>query len=279
MSVAAQVIYRDSFIEGFEQRQSVLREAVTTDTESRGGSVYFLIADSGGAEAVTRGSNGEIQSTDDSQTQVPIAFAEAHDLTRRTGFDIFRAQGNQLQIMRNKGMAVINRKIDKTIITALETGTVTLGSVGAMNATVAHKITTKLGNAHVGEDLDGMIYAAISPAAWGHLEDVTSFSNSLYSNTGGKLQDGLPTIQRWVYWEGIYWKVHRNLTGMGSACTCLAWHKAAIGHAIASGTIDAAIGRNEEQDYSYARHSAYQGASKLQNAGIVKFVHDDTVLS
>jgi hypothetical protein len=280
MSAQLQVIYKDQFIEGFELRQSILRQAVTTDTESRGGQVYFLVADSGAAVAVTRGSNGLIPAVDDNQVQVPITFAEAHHLIRRTGFDIFKAQSNQLMIMQNAGMATINRKIDRIILDAAETGTVTLGAIGVFNKTVANQIATKLANAHADEETSGNMYGLLSPAAWSYATDITSFANSLYSKTGGNVQDGIPQMGKWVYWEGIYWTRHTGLTGNAtSACTCLAWHRAAIGHAIASGTIDAVIDRNREQDYSYSRHSVYQGSAKLQNAGIVKFVHDDSALS
>lgn len=280
MSVQQQLIYRDQFVEGFERRLSVLRQCVTTDTESRGGGVYFLVATSNGRSAVTRGSNGLIPSSDDLQTQVLISFAEAHDLQKRTGFDIFRAQSNQLAIMQMNGMAVINRKIDDDIIAAISTGTVTLGAIGAMTKAVANTIATKLRNAHVGESDTGNIYAAISPATWAYLTDITSFANSLYSTTGGKTQDGLPTMTQMSYWMGINWLEHTGLSGVGTtACTCLAWHKAAVGHAIAAGTIDAVIDRNREQDYSYSRHSVYHGAAKIQNAGIVKFIHDDSAYS
>ena len=36
MSIAAQVLYKDQYIAAFERRESILRPAVTTDTESRG---------------------------------------------------------------------------------------------------------------------------------------------------------------------------------------------------------------------------------------------------
>jgi hypothetical protein len=280
MSIAAQVLYRDQYIAAFERRESVLRGAVTTDTESRGSAVYFLVAGSGGRQAVTRGSNGLIPPSDDSQVQIPITFAEAHDLNEKTNFDIFKAQGNQLQLMRENGIAVINRKIDATIIAAAETGTVSLGNVGAMSKTVANRIATILRNANAGEADSGNLYTLVTPACWAYLTDITSFANSQYSRTGGKVDEGLPQLGRWVYWMGINWGEHTGLTGNGTASgVCLAWHKAALGHAIASGTIDAAIGRDEKQDTSWARHSVYQGASKLQNAGIVKFTHDDTGLS
>lgn len=280
MSIAAQVLYKDQYIAAFERTQAVLRPAVTTDTENRGSAVYFLIAGSGGRSAVTRGSNGQIPPSDDSQTQVPIAFVEAHDLNEKTNFDIFKAQANQLEIMRNNGAAVINRAIDAAIITAIATGTVSLGAVDQMNKEVANRISTILRNADVGAADQGMIYCLLSAAAFNRMEDITSFGNTQYSNTGGKMQDGVPQIGQWKYWMGINWGQHNGLPGSSTGtATCLAWHKAAVGHAIESGSVNAAIGRDEKQDTSWARHSLYHGAAKLQNAGIIKFTHNDTPLS
>lgn len=36
------------------------------------------------------------------------------------------------------------------------------------------------------------------------------------------------------------------------------------------------IGENDEQDYSWARTSTYQGSKAVQLAGIIKIVHNDT---
>jgi hypothetical protein len=278
MSVAAQTIYRDQYIAAFERRTSVLRQAVTTDTEDRGGSVVFLVAGSGGRSAVTRGSNGLIPPADDSQTQVTLTFLEDIDLNEKTNFDIFRAQGDQLALMRQNSIGVINRKIDSRIITAIATGTVDLGSVGVMSKTVANRIVTVLRNANVGEADSGNIYVALSPAAYTYMTDITSFANADYT-AKQKVDAGIPELGQWTDWMGVKWTAHTGLTGVGTSAVCLAWHKAAVGHAMSSRGIDAMIGRDEKQDTSWARASVFNAAVKLQNAGIIKFTHDDTGLS
>jgi hypothetical protein len=281
MSAAQQAVYRERAVKAFERTTSVLRPCVTSDTINRGGTVYFLVAGSGGATAVTRGADGLIPPGDDSQTQVPVIFREDHYLIYRNGFNIFTAQGQQLDIMRDAGNAVVNRKMDQIIIQAIETGTVTLGAITTMTQDVANKIVVKLRNAFVGEqESDGEIYVLLSPAGFAYLNNITSFANADYSNTGGKMQEGIPQIGRWKYWLGVNWGEHTGLTGVGTAaCTCLAWHKAAIGHTISPAGLDAYIGREEAQDRSVVRHTVYHGAARLQNSGIVKFVHDDTALS
>jgi hypothetical protein len=279
MSVAAQTIYRDQYIAAFERRVSVLRQAVTTDTEERGGSVVFLVASSGNRSAVTRGSNGLIPPSDDVQTPVTLTFVEDIDLNEKTAFDIFRAQGDQLALMRQNSIGVINRKIDSRIIAAAATGTVDLGAVGGMTKTVANRLVTVLRNANVGEVDSGNIYVLLTPAAFTEMTDITSFANADYT-AKQKVDDGIPELGQWVRWMGVNWAEHTGLTGIGTAsAVCLAWHKAALGHAISSRGVDVMIDRDLKQDTSWARASVFQAAAKLQNSGIVKFTHDDTALS
>ena len=57
---AFQTMYREEFIAGFEKRQSLARKCCTTETDINGNQATFLVADSGGATAVTRGINGDI---------------------------------------------------------------------------------------------------------------------------------------------------------------------------------------------------------------------------
>src|SRR6266550_1572670 len=259
MSAAQQAVYRERAVAQFERSTSVLRPCVTSDTINRGGTIYFLVAGSGQATAVTRGADGLIPAGDDSQTQVPVVFREDHYLLYRNGFNIFTAQGAQLDIMSAAGNAVVNRKMDAIIIAAIEGGTVTLGAISSMTKDVANKIVVKLRNAFVGENDNGMdTYILLSPAAFAYLSDVTSFANVNYSDTGGQVDEGIPQIGRWKFWMGANWGEHSGLTGVGtSACTCLAWHKNAIGHCISPAGLDAYIGREEGQDRSVVRHTVY----------------------
>ena len=57
---AFQTKYRQEFIAGFEKRQSLLRRTTVTEADINGNQAVFLVADSGGATAVTRGVDGEL---------------------------------------------------------------------------------------------------------------------------------------------------------------------------------------------------------------------------
>ena len=102
---AFQTQYRDEFISGFEQRQSLVRQTVTTEAEVKGNSAVFLVADSGAATAVTRGVNGLIPARADNLTQNSATLAEWHDLVRRTGFNLYASQSDGRRIMQETTMA------------------------------------------------------------------------------------------------------------------------------------------------------------------------------
>ncbi|MGH6892917.1 MAG: phage capsid protein, partial [Dongiaceae bacterium] len=99
-ATAFQTQYRQEFIAGFEQRQSLLRNSVTTESVIKGNTATFLVADSGAATAVTRGVDGLIPSRNDNLTQTSATLAEWHDLVKKTNLNVFASQGNQRAIMQ-----------------------------------------------------------------------------------------------------------------------------------------------------------------------------------
>lgn len=270
---AYQTQYRDEFIAGFEQRQSLLRNAVTTDGEVKGNQYVFLVADSGSASATTRGANGLIPARADNLTQNTATLAEWHDLVRRTGFNIYASQGDGRRIMQETTMGVLNRKVDADILDALEDGTQDTGTAATMSLSLAMYGLTILGNNAV--PLDGNISCVITPAAYAYLMQTKEFNNVDYTNN--KQFDNMMTNFRWA---GVNWIVHPNLTGKGTnAEKCIMFHKSAIGHGCDMANIATAVGYDSEQDYSYARATSYLGSKLLQNSGVVIINHDGSGFS
>jgi len=265
---AFQTVYRDEFIAGFEQRQSLVRQTVTTEAEVKGNAAVFLVADSGSASAVTRGTNGLIPARADNLTQNSCTLAEWHDLVRRTSFNLYASQGDGRRIMQDTTMAVLNRKIDSDIIAQLETGTQDTGAAATMSLSLAMYAVAILGNNAV--PMDGNISALITPAAYAYLMQTKEFASVDYVNNK-PFESGMTMFR----WAGINWIVHPNLTGKGtSAEKCIVYHKSAIGHACDLASIQTAVGYDEEQDYSFARATGYFGSKLLQNTGVVIVNHD-----
>lgn len=277
---AAQVQYRQEFIAAFEQRQSLLRDAVTTESVIKGNQATFLVAGSGSDTAVTRGVDGLIPAKADTESQLTATLAEWHDLRRKTNFNVFASQGNQRAIMQMNTMAVINRKIDSEILTELATGTITTGAAVTASMQLVTKAKTKLGNA--GVPWDSNIFAVISPGFEGYLMQIKEFASREY--IGKAPMDNADPAWRdrpmMYFWMGVNWIVHPKVAGVGTASeSCFMFHKSAIGHAVDSAGLDSPIGYDEEQAYSWARCTVHMGSKLLQNSGVVEMVHDASAIS
>jgi hypothetical protein len=273
---AFQVQYRQEFIQTFEQRQSLLRDTVTTEAVIKGQQAVFLIAGSGGAAATTRGINGRIQARGDDLTQSTATLQEWHDLVRKTSFNIFASQGNQRAIMQQTTMAVLNRKIDSLIVTELATGTVAIGSsTTTPSVSLFQNGRVKLSNASV--PWDSNITLLCQPSFIAYMEQAPEFANAQYvdirpyAGNTASWQDK-PMAYKWRNCVIIE---HPSLPGKGTSSEqSYMYHKTAIGHAVDTGGMQSPVGYDEEQDYSWARASAFMAAKLLQNAGIVVITHD-----
>jgi hypothetical protein len=275
-STAFQTHYRQEFIAGFEQRQSVLRDCTTTEAVIKGNTATFLIADSNAATAVTRGVNGKIPNGVDNLTQTSATLLEWHYKPVVTSFNIFASQGDRNAIMQKNAMAVINRKIDQDIIDQLDTATLTTGAAAPASVRMVNKAIAGLGNN--GVPMDGNIHAVITPAFLSYLYETTEFTSADYVSKQ-PFENGPAWADKPGYWDwhGVKWIVSNQLTGVGtSSAKCYMFHKSAIGHAVNSAGMDVVLGYNDEDDYSFARVSIYMGSKLLQNSGVAQMLHDDS---
>jgi hypothetical protein len=276
---AFQTQYRQEFVAGFEQDQSLLRNTTTTEAVIKGSSAVFLVADSGGASAVTRGVNGMIPARADNLTQNTCTLSEWHDLVRKTGYNVFASQGDQRAIMQKTTMGVLNRKIDSQIITELNTATNDTGAAVPGSLSVVTKAQVILGNNSV--PWDNWITLLCTPAMLGYLRQAPEFSKADYVNkkpyeSGPDWRDQ-PVAYRW---DNMLIIVHPNLPGAGTVAEkCFMYHKSAIGHAANTAGMETPVGYDEEQNYSYARASLFMGAKLLQNSGVVVINHDGSAFA
>lgn len=263
--------YRDEHIAAFEQNYSLLRVGCVQEAIIKGNSAVFLVSGSGGASAVTRGSNGLIPYGNTDNTQSTCTLSEKHAPFERTGFNIFASQGDQKRIMQMGSVAVLNRDIDQVIIDQLDTATQDTGTAVTASLDLVIKAQVILGNAEVPIEEEDNMFAVISPAFRGYLMQTTEFSSGDYVNV--KPFNG-PARRMWR-WMGVNWMVHPNLTGNATSTEkCYMWHKNALGHAANSKEMEVAVGYDEKQAISWSRATLYHGAKLLQNTGIVQMLHD-----
>lgn len=277
---AFQTQFRQEFIKGFEQRQSLLRNAVTTEVQVKGNQATFLVADSGDASAVTRGTNGRIPGRPDNLSQKTVTLKEWHDVPERTGFNLFASQGDGRRIMQETAMAVLNRKIDELIFDALETATLNTGASQTATLNLVMKAKAILGRNKVPHD--GQICAVVSPDFMAYLMQIKEFANADYVSKkpmegGDGFWSDMPGYYNWL---GIKWIEHPEIPGVGTATEkCFMFHKSAVGHAAPSELIQTYANYDERDDFSYCRATAYMGNVLLQNTGVVVMNHDGTTLA
>jgi hypothetical protein len=273
---AFQTQYRQEFIAAFEQKQSLLRDTVTTEAVIKGQQAVFLVAGSNNSAAVSRGVNGQIPARADDNTQNTCTLQEWHDLVRKTGFNVFASQGNQRAIMQMTTMAVLNRKIDDLIIDELNTATVTIGGTTQIpNVSFFQNARVKLTNASI--PWDSNITLLCQPSFLAYLEQAPEFASADYVNMRPYAGDDpswrdTPMAYKW---RNTLICEHPNLPGKGTTSEkSFLYHKSAIGQAMDTGGMDTPVGYDDEQDYSWARASAFMGAKVLQTSGIVEMTHD-----
>lgn len=273
---AAMTQYRQEFIAAFEEGQSLLRSTVTTEAVIKGNTATFLVSGTGGATATTRGTQGLIPARQPSNTQSSATLAEWNDLQQLTDFDIFASQGDQRRVMQDGSVKVLNRKIDADIIAQLDTATIDTGASTTASVTMVLKSLAALGNAEVPVQEEENMFGVITNGFWAYLMETPEFSSGDWVEN--KPFNG-PT-RKMFRWAGVNWIRHPNLTGVTTSTEkCYLFHRSAIGHAMDTRGMNVEIGRDGEQNYSWARASGYFGSKLLQNSGIVQMKHDGSAFS
>jgi hypothetical protein len=268
---AAQTQYRQEYIATFEEGQSLLRQTTTTEIVVKGNTAKFLVAGTGGATAVTRGQNGLIPARSPSSSQLDATLAEWHDLQQMTGFNIFASQGDFRRIMQEGSVKVLNRKIDADIIAQLDTATIDTGTTATASVAMVMKSLAALGNAEVPVEEEDNMFGLITNSFWAYMMQTKEFASGEYVDV--KMFTG--AIRRMWRWSGVNWIRHPNLTGVGTSTEkCYIYHRASIGHAMDTEALKTPVGYDEEQDYSWARATAFIGSKLLQNSGVVQMKHD-----
>lgn len=267
--------YRQEYIAGFEQKVSHFRAAAVDEAVIKGNTAVFLVADTGGAQAVTRGVNGLIPARADNLTQNSCTLQEWHDKPRRTNFNIFGSQGDGRRILQEGSIKVLNRKIDDLMIAELSTSTYDTGTAATGSLALFAKAQAILGNADVDIEEEDNMFCAISPAARNYLMQVKEFASSDYVDV--KPFSGPAVKMR--RWMGVNFFMSNRLQSRATnAEKLLMWHRNAIGYAANTGGMNVMADYNGEDDYYWARASLFTGVKLLQETGVVVINHDGSAI-
>jgi hypothetical protein len=279
VGAAPQIQYRQEFVLGFQQRQTLMRDTCTREAIVKGNQAVFLVASSSNT-ATTRGVNGRIPYQDNDNAQVTVTLVEKHVPVEMTSFNIFQSQSDQRAIMQINTMSGINRDIDQVILSELANTTHNTGAAAVASLTMISKAMASLQN--FGVPWDGNVYAVISGAFLMYLMAIPQFSShdwvtvQPFVNFPG-LNASNPKMagQGWYEWMGVKWIVSSLISGAGTASEkCYMYHKNAIGHAANVQDIQAPIGYDEKEDSSWSRCSLFHNSKLLQNNGVIQMNHD-----
>lgn len=265
--------YREEWIVAFQRGETPLKSAVSKELMLSGLTAKFALQGAAGRMS-ERGANGLIPSRNRTDTQPSITLKEKHSKETQTGFNVFTAPANLRAAMQNAGALSAYREIDYTIIEALETATNRYNSGTAITLTYGRTVDaiTDIFERHV--TTSDMITCVWTPKTWGRLLTFPEFVNADFVDTKGLVGYGLDKPRVWM---GAMHMMHSGLPGVGTATASnFIFAKSAVGHAIASGEIQVASGYNDEDDYSYSRHTIFDGATILQQDGVIEVVTDDT---
>ena len=264
--------YREEWVVAFQRGETYLKYGVTKEQQFSGNQAIFAIQAAAPA-MVSRGVNGLIPSRNRVDSQVTINLKERHTKETRTSFNIFTAQSDIREAMQNAGALTAAREIDEEIITALETATTVFNGGTAITTSRGRMAEIKARLLNNDVYANDMITFVHTPTSWERLLTLEQFSSADYMDVKPLMGDAEAPKK----WNGAIHMVHTGLPGVGTAtASCFAFGKAAIGHAINTGDIRTAVGYDEEDDYSYSRHTIFHGATILQQSGVIEWIHDDT---
>lgn len=265
--------YRDEWVVAFQRGETYLKDSVTKEVMLSGLTAKFALQGAAG-RMTERGTNGLIPSRNRTDTQPSITLKEKHSKETQTGFNVFTAPANLREAMQNAGAMAAAREIDYTIIDALATATNQYNSGTAITPTFG-KLVDALTELFEQDVMVGNEITCLwTPKTWGRLLTFEEFASADYIDS--KPLVGM-ALDRPKMWMGAKHIMHNGLPGKGTATASnFIFAKGAVGHAIAQGEIQVDAGYNGEDDYSYSRHTIYDGGTILQQAGVIEVITDDT---
>lgn len=266
--------YRDEWVVAFQRGETPLKSAVTRETMLSGLNAKFALQGAAG-RMTERGTNGLIPSRNRTDTQPTVTLKEKHSKETQTGFNVFTAPANLREAMQNAGSLTAFREIDYTILDALATATNVYNSGTAITITQGRIVDALTDIFENDVQTDDMITCVWTPKSWGRLMTIPQFASVDYVADKPLVGYG---VDKPKIWMGAMHMMHNGLPGKGTATASnYIFAKGAVGHAIATGEIQVAAGYNDEDDYSYSRHTIFDGALILQQAGVIEVITDDTV--
>lgn len=279
MALPEAIKYRQQFVDGFAQTESILMDRCIEESISQGSSVVFDVADLSG-ELPERGVDGRLPRLSANDAQVTVPLKEYGGTFEVSDFERFKSQSDERSKMNKRIYARVNRRLDRIYISALNAGTTQWNSGTAITVDLdtVTKIIAELGNAQIPVTPEDVTWV-ISPKMYGKLSTLNQFTSAdwVESKPLGGGSSGAYTGKRKIKtWAEVGWCVSPLLPGIGtSACTTFLYHRNALGCARPTGDMLYTAGFDDQHHYHYASGTVKAAAKLLQNGGVIKVTHAD----
>lgn len=278
MALPEMIKYRNEFIEGFAQTESILMDRCVEESMDMGAAVVFDIADLSG-ELPERGVDGRLPRLSSNDTTVTCTLKEYGGTFEITDFERFKSQSDERKKINRKIYARTNRRLDKVYINELNNATTqwNSGTAITVNVDTVLSIIAELGEAQIPVSPDDVTWV-ISPKMEAKLGSLPQYNSADYvSSKPFEGNAAAFTNQRKIKsWANVGWVVSPLLPGVGTAtCTTFLYHRAALGCARPTNQIMYTTGFENQHHFHYASGTVKAAAKILQNGGIIKVTHAD----
>lgn len=271
------IVYRREFVEVYNLGATFLADRFTEESMTMGRSAVFDVATLGGRMS-TRSIDGRIPRRNRSDTQVTCTIDERVVKEEVTDFEKFTSQADERKKINRSIMISVNEEIDYHVLTELANASTSYSATAApITLDTATKVIATLAQNKVPVGAENLTWI-ISPMMEAKLQNIQGYVSAEYVSTkpletGGNQYNGTRKIKSWL---GAGWIVHPNLPNTGtSSCTTYLAHRSALGLAVPPNKIQYEAGRIPGELAECAVAGLMMGAKILQNAGILKFLHND----
>lgn len=280
MAISEAIKYRSEFIKTFQVEGSLLPDRCVPESMMNGRSVTFDVPQIGG-RMKKRSIDGRIPRSNPSDSQVVCTLEEYVDKYEITDFESFTSQSNEREKMNWRIMGSVRREQDFIVLNELANATTEYSgssTAAAITLDIAGKAIARLAENGV-EIRPQDVTWVISPRMHAKLLTLAAYTSADYvaskplaGNSGQ--YDGTRKVKNWL---DVGWIVHPNLPGVGtSSCTTYLFHRNAVGMAQPTSELVYKAGQNEEDLYYYCSAGLKAASKLIQQAGIMKFLHNDT---
>lgn len=279
--------YEAKVHEVYQRQGSYLKDAVRVKPDVVGSTAVFQKIGKG--TAVTKARHGTITPMNQTHTAPSCTLADFYAGDWVDKLDEAKTNIAERDAIASGGAMALGRKVDDQITTVLDTTTqstitLTVSSIGAILATAVQFCEAVWDN-----DVpnDGMVYCVVTPRYWSQLSMVEQFASADYVGTDGQVFKQGPQLgrARWKDWNGLKWKMQTGLPGAGTATAkCFAWHKMAVGYAVAKSAgniagneaVAADITWHGDRAAHFVNHMMSGQACMIDDTGVIEGNLDDT---